>query len=361
MSFNKQNQTPLDIVLSCTITTKEKLVKDLCSISRFKKCDFKVKRKYKYMYNPNAETGTGVKMQLREVDHDKVKKADQTEVESIMKEAQIHIIVAILITTVTFDTSITLPGGFESGSDSPNQGMTILIRKTTFRTFVVSDVIAFTFSAVAIFIYFLMADTSRDPQSKKIVKKPYDLACIFQCLSMLVVVIAFVMGMFATLSYFIGLAVTIYSIGCLSILLYFLVVIYICRYTKNINDDLKDFCHEIGVAIEDHVALWSDLVAIFFIPFQMISEQKIAISDIGRKRPFTIAALNTTYCNAAMRGNIGDGNFLFADHLKWDEENGHVVTPKGNTVLHVASLYGYSHFMAEVLKITPTLLCCQNK
>ncbi|XP_047264683.1 uncharacterized protein LOC124896870 [Capsicum annuum] len=191
MSFNKQNQTPLDIVLSWTMTTKkEKLVEDLCSISRFEKRDFEVKRKYKYMHNPNAEMGTGVKMQMREVDHDKAKKIDQTEVDSIMKAAQIHIIVATLITTVTFAAGITLLGGFESGSDNPNQGMMILIRKTTFHAFVVSDAIAFTFSAVAIFIYFLMVDTSRDPQSKKIIKKPYDLTCIFQCLSIVVVVIA---------------------------------------------------------------------------------------------------------------------------------------------------------------------------
>ncbi|KAM3319344.1 hypothetical protein P3S67_006544 [Capsicum chacoense] len=101
-------------------TKKEKLVEDLCSISRFEKRDFEVKWKYEYMHNPNAETGTGVKMQLKEVDHDKAKKADQTEVESIMKAAQIHIIVATLIMTVTFAAGITLPGGFESSSDSPN-------------------------------------------------------------------------------------------------------------------------------------------------------------------------------------------------------------------------------------------------
>ncbi|PHT87340.1 hypothetical protein T459_09446 [Capsicum annuum] len=192
MSFIKQNQTPLDTSLLCTVTTKkEKLVEDLCSIGRFGKHDFEVKRKYEYMHNPNDETGTGVKMQLREVDHDKAKKADQTEVESIMKAAQIHIVMATLIMTVTFAAGITLPGGFESDSNCPNQGMSILIRKTTFRAFVVSDAIAFTFSVVAIFIYFLMADTSRNPQSKKIVKKLYDLAVIFQCLSMLAVVIVF--------------------------------------------------------------------------------------------------------------------------------------------------------------------------
>ncbi|KAF3658595.1 putative ankyrin repeat-containing protein-like [Capsicum annuum] len=50
-----------------------------------------------------------------------------------------------------------------------------------------------------------------------------------------------------------------------------------------------------------------------------------------------------------------------AGHLKRDEENGYQVTPKGNTVIHVATLYGHSYFVREVLKITPALLCCQNK
>ncbi|KAM3268281.1 hypothetical protein P3S67_031222 [Capsicum chacoense] len=59
---------------------------------------------------------------------------------------------------VTFAAGITLPGGFESDPDSHNQGMAILIRKTAFRAFVVSDVIAFTCSVIAIFIYFFMAD-----------------------------------------------------------------------------------------------------------------------------------------------------------------------------------------------------------
>ncbi|KAF3655314.1 putative ankyrin repeat-containing protein-like isoform 2 [Capsicum annuum] len=192
MSFNKQNQTPLDIALSCKATTKkEKLVEDLFSNGLFGKRDFEVKRKYKSMSNPNDQTGIGVAMQLRKDDQDKAENADQTVIESIMKVAQIHIVVATLIMTVTFAAGITLPGGFESNSDSPNQGMAILIRKTSFRAFVVSNAIAFTFSAVAIFIYFLMAAQSRIPQRKKIVWKFYNLAAIFQCLSMLAVVIAF--------------------------------------------------------------------------------------------------------------------------------------------------------------------------
>ncbi|KAM3345261.1 hypothetical protein P3S68_024970 [Capsicum galapagoense] len=207
MSFNKQNQTPLDIALSCKATTKkEKLVEDLCSIGWFGKRDFEVKQKYEYMPNPNDDTGTGakmqlndetgigVKMQLREDDHDKAKKVDKTVIESIMKVAQIHVVVATLIMIVTFAAGITLLGGFESDSNSHNQGMAVLIRKIAFSAFVFSNAIAFTFSSVAIFIYFLVEDESRNPQHKKIVRKIYDLADICQCLSLLAVVIAFTTG-----------------------------------------------------------------------------------------------------------------------------------------------------------------------
>ncbi|KAM3268265.1 hypothetical protein P3S67_031206 [Capsicum chacoense] len=192
MSFDKENQTPLDIALSCTATTKkEKLMEDLCSIGRFGKRDFEVKRKYRYVPNPNDETGTGGKLQLSEEDHDNANKEDQAEDRTIMKSAQFQLVVATLLMKVTFSTGITLPGGFESNPNSHNQGMAILTRKTAFHAFVVSDAIAFTCSAVAIFIYSFMADESRPPSRLKIVWKLYDLSGIFQCLSMLAVVIAF--------------------------------------------------------------------------------------------------------------------------------------------------------------------------
>ncbi|KAM3268580.1 hypothetical protein P3S67_031521 [Capsicum chacoense] len=219
MSFNKQNQTPLDIALLCAATTKkvssytfvfqilvaleympEKLV-DLSDIGQFGKRKFEVKQ----MNEDNDEMGTGVKMLLNETgilskirrrkdDQDKANKADQTVIESVMKVAQIHIVVAALIMTVTFAAGITLPGGFESDSDSPNQGMAILLRKTSFRAFVVSDAIAFTSSAVAKFIYFLMAPQSMLTERIKSLWKLFWLAGIFQCLSMLAVVIAFATG-----------------------------------------------------------------------------------------------------------------------------------------------------------------------
>ncbi|PHU18467.1 hypothetical protein BC332_14162 [Capsicum chinense] len=103
--FKKQNQTPLDIALSCKASTKkvsgrtfvfqilvaleymlEKLGRDLCRIGLFVKRDFELKRKYR---------------PLREDDHDKAIKADQTEFENIMKSAQMHVVVATLIMTIT--------------------------------------------------------------------------------------------------------------------------------------------------------------------------------------------------------------------------------------------------------------------
>ncbi|KAM3236409.1 hypothetical protein P3L10_016446 [Capsicum annuum] len=138
MSFNKQNHTPVDIALSRIVTTeKEKLERDLCSIGRFGKRDLEVKQKYEYM-------------PLTKDDRDKAKKAYQTAVEGIMKVAQIHIVVATLIMTVTFVAGITLPRGFERDPDSSNQWMEILTRKTAFRSFVVSHAIAFTCSTVPI-------------------------------------------------------------------------------------------------------------------------------------------------------------------------------------------------------------------
>ncbi|PHT99028.1 hypothetical protein BC332_32021 [Capsicum chinense] len=62
-----------------------------------------------------------------------------------------------------------------------------------------------------------------------------------------------------------------------------------------------------------------------------------------------------------MEGNTGDGDLLLADYLNRDEENGYQVTPKGNTVLHVAALNGQSGFVRQVIDITPALLCCKNK
>ncbi|KAM3345241.1 hypothetical protein P3S68_024950 [Capsicum galapagoense] len=71
--------------------------------------------------------------------------------------------------------------------------------------------------------------------------------------------------------------------------------------------------------------------------------------------------MDPTLYTAAVEGNISKGDFTLAEYLKREEENAYQVTPTGNTILHVAAHYGHSHFVAEVLKITPALLCHPNK
>ncbi|KAM3270644.1 hypothetical protein P3S67_028846 [Capsicum chacoense] len=90
---------------------------------------------------------------------------DERARRNIMEAAQIHLVVATLIMTVTFTAGFTLPGGFDSNTDSPNKGMAILLRNTTFRAFVVTDVIAFTSSAVAILTYFTIGECVISVQS----------------------------------------------------------------------------------------------------------------------------------------------------------------------------------------------------
>ncbi|PHT98394.1 hypothetical protein BC332_32674 [Capsicum chinense] len=193
MSFNKENKTPLDLALLCTVTTKkEKLVDDLCSISRLGQREFEVKRKYKPMPDPNDKTGMGSKMRQRKDDHDKAKKEERKDIENIMKAAQMHIVVATLIMTVAFTAGFTLPGGFDSNTDSPNKGTAILLRSKAFCAFVVTDTIAFTSSAVAIFTYFAMAASGITETELPVVSRLYRIATHLQLVAMSAAVLAFV-------------------------------------------------------------------------------------------------------------------------------------------------------------------------
>ncbi|KAL3369641.1 hypothetical protein AABB24_010141, partial [Solanum stoloniferum] len=76
--------------------------------------------------------------------------------ENSMKAAQIHLVVSALIMTVTFTAGFTLPGGFDSDRVSPDKGMAILLKSTSFGVFVVTNAIAFTSSAAAVFTHFAM-------------------------------------------------------------------------------------------------------------------------------------------------------------------------------------------------------------
>ncbi|KAJ8538781.1 hypothetical protein K7X08_030077 [Anisodus acutangulus] len=161
-------------------------------------------------------------------------KADKIKVENIMKASQTHLVVATLLVTVTFAAGFTLPGGFDSDTDSPNKWIAILLRKAVFQAFVVTDSIAFACSTDTMFMYFIMAKERCSPSNNEqvfsIIWELYNHVLALQLLAMFAAVIAFVSGMYATLAHSAGLAVTICVIGCTSFLVYFWVY---CRAFRN--------------------------------------------------------------------------------------------------------------------------------
>ncbi|KAH0670430.1 hypothetical protein KY289_024923 [Solanum tuberosum] len=164
---------------------------------------------------------------------------DTRIIKMVRDVAQIHLVVATLLVTVTFAAGFTLPGGFESDKDSSDKGMAILTKKSAFCAFVVTDAIAFVCSAGAVFSYFVMAMTDRPKmegqadivstqEELRILIKIARLATILLFLSMSAVVIAFVTGLYATLANSVGLAASVCVIGCLAFLIYVLVFYVLC-------------------------------------------------------------------------------------------------------------------------------------
>ncbi|CAK9167939.1 unnamed protein product [Ilex paraguariensis] len=84
------------------------------------------------------------------------KKKDQStehKKEKLRRTADAIMIVATLITTVTFTAAFTMPGGYYLSSDK-NPGTAILSRKTSFQVFIISDALALLCSVMAIFVNF---------------------------------------------------------------------------------------------------------------------------------------------------------------------------------------------------------------
>ncbi|KAK3433958.1 hypothetical protein EUGRSUZ_D01232 [Eucalyptus grandis] len=64
----------------------------------------------------------------------------------------LQLLVAVLIATVSFAASFTMPGGYNQ--DGPDQGMAILAGRAAFKAFVISNTTAFGFSILALFLQF---------------------------------------------------------------------------------------------------------------------------------------------------------------------------------------------------------------
>ncbi|KAM4125990.1 hypothetical protein ACB094_01G354400 [Castanea mollissima] len=128
-----------------------------------------------------------------ELDRTKVKQTAEEAVYShldVQNIANINLLVATIIATVTFSAAIQVPGGYDS------EGVAILSKKEDFRTFMIYDSMAFGFSVLSMFIHFLAAFFT------KFTSIAYPIMCVFMLtvLSLLSMFLAFVQGTQAVLA-----------------------------------------------------------------------------------------------------------------------------------------------------------------
>ncbi|KAL5736028.1 hypothetical protein ACOSQ2_030816 [Xanthoceras sorbifolium] len=122
--------------------------------------------------------------------------------------AQTLSVMATLIATFTFTAAFTMPGGYTS--DEPNKGMAVLIRRTAFQAFIITDTIAMTSSMTAAVVVFWSFWRS----SRESFMDTLPLAIGLTWIGLVSMSIAFVTGLFVVLSHNMSLAIVVCSIGC---------------------------------------------------------------------------------------------------------------------------------------------------
>ena len=118
------------------------------------------------------------------------------------------IVMATLVATVTFTAAFTLLGGIQS--EGPHQGMAVLTRKAPFKAFIVTDTVAMTTSMTAAVILF--TSSWNDEKNKWHL---HFIALQMLWMSLAIMGLAFLTGLFTILSNSMGLAIVVCFIGCL--------------------------------------------------------------------------------------------------------------------------------------------------
>lgn len=145
------------------------------------------------------------KLKMKVDDHIK----SNEEIERVRKTADTHMIVAALVTTVTFAAGFTLPGGYD-GNEGPNEGLAILVRKHAFMAFMVTDTIGLLCSIASLLMYFLAADLDEIEELITI----YTHAAQLNIIAIGAMMLTFVTGTYVVLAHSLGLAITVCLIGC---------------------------------------------------------------------------------------------------------------------------------------------------
>lgn len=116
---------------------------------------------------------------------------------------EIHLLVAVLIATVTFAAAFTLPGGYMQNNDGPTKGMAVLSSRVAFKIFVVFDTLAFCCAVAAVYLQF---GTSGGGYYEK--ARFVNVTMILIFIAILAMVLAFASGMYVVLAKSVGIGLT---------------------------------------------------------------------------------------------------------------------------------------------------------
>lgn len=190
--------------------------------------DAKVKQHW-HLWSTLKKKEVDIEKGRRVVRHNE--KINQDQVEEYKKAINTHMIVAALIATVALTAGFAMPGGFD-GNEGPTQGSAILVRKTAFQTFIITDAIALLFSISSLFLYFM---TTLYKDARRIGNMVVASA-LLNVVSIIAMMLAFITGTYAVLAHSTALAISV----CVMSSFFFLLVISIftkilCRPRKLIS------------------------------------------------------------------------------------------------------------------------------
>ncbi|KAF5464581.1 hypothetical protein F2P56_014651 [Juglans regia] len=147
MVFNKENQTAYQILRSKNFQTGDDLKK--------MKNIFEEREDYRFFNNGRVLEVGYADNNMEELKGEDVKLKQEREklMEEEGKAAQVHLVAAVLITTVTFAAGINMPGGFIGGDDHPHPGSAVLEQSVAFKVFIITNALALMLSCSAVFIH----------------------------------------------------------------------------------------------------------------------------------------------------------------------------------------------------------------